>query len=359
MVKRFTNRRPRVSTIRDVARVARVSIATVSNVHNGTGRVSKETRDRVLKAARVVGYAPNQAARELVTKQTGLLGALFPYTVTDESSPDPLLSYFAARVIAGVEQAVRKDDFSLLVAGYGPEMGVELLPAVLRRRRLEGLFVIGGLYPQRFMRALRRLISPLVFIGVSPFEDVDSVVVDNRQAAALAVSRLAGLGHRRIGFINGPTGTRTSGEKLQGYMDAMREAGLDTEGMVAEGDFSTSSGYRAAMRLLGKTSRPTGLFVADDPMAIGVLRAARKKALSVPRDLAVVGFGDSPIGAQLEPPLTTVHAPAEQMGGFAAQRMLDRLRGNDGRPITVSVKTRLVVRRSCGAYNLPTRGDGT
>lgn len=329
-------------TIKDVAREAGVSVATVSRVFTGSELVSERTRARVRDVGARLGYAPHGAARSLITNRTNTIGVLLP----------DLYGEFFSEVIRGIDQTARADGYHLLVSSAHEEPAA--MEAALRsmRGRVDGMIIMSpdaalrerlGTLPMRF---------PAVLLN-SGIDDsgVDAITIANFDGAYAMVRHLIELGHRRIAMLGGSAGNFDAAERLRGYRAALAEAGIAPDpAWELEGDFSEAAGFAAAERLLAAASRPSALFAANDSMAIGALSGFRQGGLRVPEDIAVTGFDDIPIARYMDPPLTSVHVDISALGERATRRLLgaigdpdDHLRGVEELPAT------LVVRASCGA----------
>ena len=327
-------------TIKEVARQSRVSVATVSRVVNGQGPVREETRQRVLRVAGRLRYAPHGAARSLITRRTSTIGVLLP----------DIHGEFFSEIIRGIDVAARRKGYHLLVSSsHSDRAEVE---AALRamRGRVDGLV---AMCPDIGAHDLARNLPdalPIVLLN-SPRNgrSVDCIAVDNRGGAYEMVRHLAGLGHRRIAHIAGEKQNFDARERLRGYRDAMARV-VAAPPVLAHGDFSDEAGYRAGKTLLRIAPRPTAVFAANDSMAIGCLAALSEAGLRVPEDVALAGFDDIPIARFTRPPLTSVRVSIAALGARALERLLDALAG-DSRPIRgpETFPTTLVVRRSCGA----------
>jgi LacI family transcriptional regulator len=338
-----------MSTIKEVAREAGVSVATVSRVFNEKGPIREETRQRILEVALRLGYAPNATARSLITKKTGTLGVLLP----------DLYGEFFSEVIRGIDLAARRSGYHILVSSsHSDRSEVE---AVLRalRGRVDGLIVMS---PEADARALEANLPgtlPLVLLNC-PVEGAafDSINIDNYGGAAAMVRHLAALGHRRIAHVRGAAGNNDAWERLLGYRETLQAAAPEARELVIEGDFSEDSGYRAGREILGLAPRPTAVFAANDATAIGLLSAFQEAGIRVPDDIAVAGFDDIPIARFLTPPLTTVGVAIADLGARAIQRLLEAMSHGDGRERQHAVlPTTLVIRGSCGANASPTPVD--
>jgi len=303
-------------TIHDVARMANVSIATVSRVLNGSNPVKGATSTRVLEAIESLGYIPHSGARGLIKKETRTIGALLP----------DMFGEFFSEVIRGLDQVARNRHYSLLVTCTHGDM--ESAEAMLRTMhgKVDGLVILSSEMEVHagMARLLRR--TPAVFLSqvAGGLEQrFDSISVDNHGGALSMVRYLIGLGHARIAFIRGPENNTDAQQRLDGYREAMAALPATREcTLEAQGDFGEASGYRAACRLLKAPVRPTAIFAANDDMAIGALAALKDQGLRVPEDISLAGFDDVPIVRYLTPALTSIRAPISDLGARAAERLL-------------------------------------
>jgi LacI family transcriptional regulator len=337
------------ATIHDVAREARVSIATVSRVLNGTGTVRPATLAKVNAALERLKFVPHGGARSLVMRATRTIGVLLP----------DMHGEFFSEVIRGIDQVARHRGFSLLVTStHGDSHSAEAMLRTLYGK-VDGLVVLSS-DPEMF-RAVSGLVlrTPVVFLNRvqgPKAERFDSVCVDNQGGALTMTRYLMGLGHRRIAFVKGPEGNEDAAARLQGYREAV-EVQEGAEPLELHGDFSEEGGFRAACRALRMEPAPTAIFAANDTMAIGVYRALRERGIRIPGDMSVAGFDDVPFVSYLEPPLTSIHAPISELGGRAARRLLDRIESEDElTPQQQSLEVLLVARSSVGpAGGAPSR----
>lgn len=333
-------------TIFDVAKRAGVSKSTVSRVLNG-GPVSPDTRRAVLEAVESLGYRPNVAARGLVTKRSQTVG----FVLTDASDP------YYSQVIRGVDTALSEKGYSLILCSARWDNERELsYVRLLSEHRVDGLIILSAQTTANdaALFALAKVADrPVVVLDRSlPEAEFDTVGVDDFAAAAGVVRHLAALGHTRIAHVAGPLNYHSGVRRLEGYKSALAEQGLDTDPrLIVPGNFTKQGGYEAAMRLFSLDPRPTAVFAANDVSALGVWQAAREAGLSVPGDLALVGFDDIELLAMADIPLTTVRQPRYDFGYLGTRMLLDRIA--QGRPPKerrhVILPTELVVRGSCGA----------
>jgi LacI family transcriptional regulator len=322
-------------TIREVADRAGVSSTTVSHVINATRFVSDEVRGRVREAMEELGYRPNAVARSLRRGRTHTLCLILP----DSANP-----YFA-ELGRGIEAAAFGRDYRVVLCNTeGEERRERVYMELLGKRQVDGLLYVPASDHPDPLRDLLREGLPVVLVDRDlPGVSVDTVLTDKRRGAYLATRHLIGLGHRRIGCVAGPSTLSLSAQRLQGYRDALHAAGLPVDdGLVRRGDYHPDSGRAATRSLLEALDPPTAVFVANDLMAIGALRAAAEVGRQVPDDLAVVGFDDIELAS------TVSQAPSE-VGRAAVALLLQRIDDPARPPVRQTLDTRLVVRASCGA----------
>ncbi len=307
-------------TIRDVARAAGVSVATVSRVLNAKASVTEATRDRVREAIRRLAYVPHGGARSLTTRRTHVIGVVLP----------EMVGAFFSEVIRGIDRIARPEGYHVLVSGSHSEPAET--QAVLRalHGRVDGLILM---IPGPGIESLSRSLppqTPVLLLHGAGETGRPTLRVDNRRGARLAVEHLLDLGHRRIALVGGPEGNADAIERRAGYREALAGRGIapDPELELA-GDFREESGFAAAARLASLAPRPSAVFAANDAMAIGCLAGLRSTGLDVPSDLSLVGFDDVPNARYLAPALTTVRVPIAEIGSRAMERMLAMVLGGD------------------------------
>ncbi|MEO7001064.1 MAG: LacI family DNA-binding transcriptional regulator, partial [Ktedonobacterales bacterium] len=370
-------------TIRDIARLAGVSTATVSRVLNHKPDVDPDTRQRVLRIVEEHRYVPSFTASSLAGGRSRLLGALTPSLTWPLMPP----------IMQGIAEVIEQTDYELVLYSVSHRTNRSaLIDRIIEARLIDGLIAV---YPDGAARIeqpqptddepradrsasnhLRELYQqgfPIVILddqslpGPTPW-----VGPDNRIGAFEAVQHLVRLGHQRIAHILGPVEYQCSHDRLTGYKQALAQAGIAVDpALVVEGDFTVSGGHTAANELLILPERPTAIFAANDQMAYGALSAARALGLQTPDDLAVIGFDDTALSAHIRPALTTVRQPFDAMGKSAAELLLTLVttphpfgadwyervpqvaRARFGqetlKAMQVQLPTELVVRESCGA----------
>ncbi|MDI2033456.1 LacI family DNA-binding transcriptional regulator [Paenarthrobacter nitroguajacolicus] len=317
----------------DVARVAGVSHQTVSRVLNNHPNVSSKTRERVEQAITELGYRRNTAARSLVTRRSQTIGVL----------GSEMAQYGPSHTLLGVQQAARDAGYFVSVAGLR-EVTPETIKDALAHFMDQGVdgIVVTVPHPGTF-EVLKDVTAqvPLVAVGSLGDEYLTGATVDQRQGARLAVEHLLELGHRRIGHLSGPSDWIDAAARIDGWRDALASAGTEP-GSLIEGDWSAECGYREGLKIAAERAM-TAVFVANDQMALGVLRAFNEAGVQVPGDISVVGFDDQPESAYFIPPLTTVAQDFEELGQRCIDLLLDRIEGGTtGTAATVT--PRLVVR---------------
>lgn len=331
-----------MSSISHVARHAGVSTATVSRAMSGrNGSVSPATRERVMRAVELLGYTPNAAAKHLRTRRSGKVLV----TVPDISNP------FFALILQGIEEAALGEGYAVLIGDTQHDPAREERYArMLQQKDADGLIFLGHRLPPgaaTLIRAAKGQPAPIVNgCEFSSRLGVPSVHIDNERASHEVMKHLYGLGHRRIAAITGPLISPLSRDRLRGTMAAARAAGAKQQLVVMHGDFSIASGKAASGRLLARRHPPTAIFCFNDEMALGCLDTARERGLRVPEDLSVVGFDDIRFSRYLDPPLTTVTQPMQEIGAGCVRLLLEILRGNPLAPVSITLPHRLTVRKS-------------
>ncbi|WP_233492285.1 LacI family DNA-binding transcriptional regulator [Blastococcus sp. TF02A-30] len=318
-------------TLEQVAAHAGVGRGTVSRVVNGSPQVSEQTRRAVEAAIAELGYVPNLAARALVTRRTGTVAL-----VVAEGEERLFEEPFFARAVRGISSAVQASGRQLVLAlSEGRPLERYLTP-----QHVDGVLLLSVRADDPLPRQLQGTGLPVVLGGRPDGVDVPHVDVDNAGGARAAVAHLLATGRRRIATVTGPPDMGAGRDRLAGYRDALAGA----EALEVTGDFTEGSGYRGVRELLDRRPDLDAVFAAGDSMAVGALRALREAGRSVPGDVAVVGFDDSPLAAVTDPPLTTVRQPVEELGRAMAELLAALLAGEE--PASRVLPTELVVRAS-------------
>ncbi|HEX6686836.1 MAG TPA: LacI family DNA-binding transcriptional regulator [Candidatus Limnocylindrales bacterium] len=332
----------RRSTISDVAALAKVDRSVVSRLINDDPRLNirDTTRQRVLDAIEMLGYRPHAGARSLRTARTQTLGLLIP----DFANP------VYAEIIKGAERAAAKVGSVLVTGsatGAGANTGVYL--DLLGHGRVDGLLLAGGTMSASQQDELARIRLPWLVINQAGPGKRRYIALDDQKAAALAVTHLVGLGHRRIAHIGGPRGSDTARRRRNGYLHALRQAGLEPDpALLVTAEYTPEGGAKAMTHLLQSSAPPTAVFVATVASAIGALHAAYEMSIAIPAQVSVIAVHDLPLAASLIPPLTTVRMPLQHLGARAVEMLLDEDPNEDIREV-VSEPIELVVRESTAA----------
>ncbi len=327
-------------SIFDVAIKAGVSVATVSRVLNGHTNVREPTREKVLAAVAASGYRVNELARNLRTAESRLLLAMVP----DFGNP------FYSAIVRGIDSVARQNGYFMLLCDTGADPGRERSYFdLLRGRRADGAICLD---PATVQAALAEDVSTLPWVACCEFDPaagVPYVGIDNHLAAGDAVRHLLGQGHTRIALINSGHGYLYSRQRAEGYRDALSAAGIDADPawQIDVDTLDYVAGEEAAKRLtrLGR-HRPTAVFAVSDTLAIGVIKGMRGEGLRVPDDVAVMGFDDIAVAAQIDPALTTVAQPMRELGETAARLLLKRLHDPQADVPGVLLPHKLMLRRS-------------
>jgi len=328
-------------TIKDVAREAKVSVATVSRVLNGSGPVSEETGHRIREVAGRLRYVPHGGARSLITSKTDTLGVLLP----------DLYGEFFSEVIRGMDDTAQRYGFHLIISrSHAGKHGLETAMRAMRGR-VDGVVAMSPDLDAESLLNIPTTLPVVLLCSVSPGNGLDSLTIDNCPGARAMVGHLIGLGHRRIAIIKGAARNYDAAERLRGYRLALREAGIGSDrSLEREGGFTEAGGYAAALELLEMEPRPTAIFAANDSMAIGALSALRESGVRIPEDMAVAGFDDIPLARYMDPPLSTVRVPIRDLGARAVEMLLHGVTHKNGHHRRRErVSTELVIRQSCGA----------
>jgi LacI family transcriptional regulator len=330
-------------TLEEVARMAGVSRSTVSRVVNNHPNVSAEVRQRVMQIVAETGYQPDPAARSLASRRSGIIGVVIPRSVQSLFT-DP----YYPRLMQGIAQACNANDYTLsLFLFHTEDEEQKLYPRVLRNQLMDGVIVIASTVDDPLVPQLIEHQVPFVMIG-RPLDgpQISFVNADNTVGAYTATSHLIQLGYQRIATITGPLNTTVGIDRRRGYLDALNTRGRSPDKtLIVEGDFSELSGYAAMQQLIPR--QPDAVFVASDTMAFGALRALREAGLSVPGNVAVIGFDDLPTAVAADPQLTTIRQPIRRLGAQAVETLIDILDHGPEPPRRIAMPTQLILRSSC------------
>jgi DNA-binding LacI/PurR family transcriptional regulator len=332
-------------SIKDIAQAAGVSHSTVSRALGDSPLVKDETKARIKRLAEEMGYSPDAIARSLVTQKTHTVGVVVT-TITDP---------FVAEVVQGIEDTAQENDYSVILASSASEPEREIAAVeMLRAKRVDSVIVTSSRVGALYLEHLERIGVPVVLVNNHNRQSgryTFSVSVDNQHGGCLATRHLVELGHCRIGYVSGPADHSDDAERLAGYRQALDEVDIPFDpALVVPGDGRLTGGERALHTLTDLAPMATAVFCYNDLTAIGLISSARQAGLSVPDDLAVVGFDDIPLATHVYPPLTTIVQPQRDMGRQSMDMALALMTaGNSIIPFSdVVIKGKLVVRESSG-----------
>lgn len=332
-------------TIIDVAKEAGVSYSTVSRVVNNKSYVNPDTREKVTQAMLRLGYQANLHARSLAGGRSNLIGLL----VVD------LSSQYIDEIIHGIDDVLAANQLELvLYTTHRRQTKESAYVQMIARGLADGLLVVLPRESDVYLESLRERDFPYVFIDQRTADNSTlCVTAANQQGGYEATKHLIELGHQRIGIITGWMDMISANDRLEGYKAALVDCGITVEPeLIFEGDFSQTCGFNGASYLLDLSDPPTAVFASNDVSAIGAVNAARARGLKVPGDFSVVGFDDIPMASFLNPKLTTVRQPLQEMGKIATQLLLDVICKPEERPTTVVLPTELIIRESTAPLSL-------
>lgn len=334
-------------TVLDVAKRAGVAPITVSRVINNSGYISVETKNRVELAIKELGYVPNTLARGLRSKRTNTLALV----VTDITNP-----YFTS-MARGVEDVAGASDYTVIYCNTDEsETKEEKYANILAQRQVDGVLLVpacGNTASIKFLTAngINVVVLDRRITGV----ETDSVRADSQKGAKQLIQLLISLGHERIAIITGPETVSTSMDRIAGYREALKDAGLEENEMVYFGGFNQDSGYCSTLDAMQKNNKPTAIFAANNFILIGVMKALREFGLKVPEDISVVGFDDFPESMLVKPFFTAAVQPAYEMGRLAAQLLLNRISSSCSDEFQNIVLPSVVVQRESTGFVNRTR----
>ncbi|TDF42059.1 LacI family transcriptional regulator [Alteromonadaceae bacterium M269] len=326
-----------MTNIRTVAKIAGVSVATVSRALSTPDVVSDKTRDKVQVAIKEAGYKPNMMARNFRAKKSYALLVLVP----DIANP------FFSRVISGIEEAAQKRGYSVLLGNTRGCLDREReYTKMVDSLQADGIIQLSARYPLDKVVPVQEL--PIVNIcECFNLPQIPQIELDNHGAAKALVKHLIELGHQRISVIKGPDDSPLTASRLSGYCAALEEANIGfDEKLVVDGDFTMASGHSAVEKLLARRERPTALFCFNDEMAIGAIKSIKSLGFNVPEDISVAGFDDIAYANYCDPPLTTIEQPAELFGKQAVETLCDIINGKAFSTEKSTLSFELIVRQS-------------
>jgi LacI family transcriptional regulator len=337
-------------TIKDVAREANVSVASVSRALNGSANVTEITRRRIIGIAEKLRYVPHSAARSLITRRTQTVGALLP----------DLFGEFFSELIRGIDLAARARGLHLLVSSShgNPSEAAAALRAM--QGRVDGVLVMSPHVDAHFLREHLADALPAVLINTAAHTNkYPTLNIDNYGGARAMTQHLLACGYDSIAFIGGPDGNFDASERLRGFNDAIANHAVPVRSHILRGDFTEESGYRLAKKLHAAGTLPRAVFAANDMMAIGMLLALNENGVRVPDDVALAGFDDIPIARFVNPPLTTVRVRIADLGRCALEKLAAELELAPPSEAAGDPSCDIVVRASCGNANHSAAASGT
>jgi DNA-binding LacI/PurR family transcriptional regulator len=328
-----------MSSIKDVAREAGVSTATVSHVVNNTRYVSEEVRARVLGAVERCGYYPNAHARSLASGRSQTLGLV----VSDISNP------FFPELIKSIEAAAFERGYDLMLSNtnYDPDRTSHYVRRFIERK-VAGVVVMTSELDKALLGELASRDVSVVFLDLGkPGVHMSNLSVNYESGIEEAIGHLVALGHKEIAFVSGPEHLRSAARRLEAFRNSMRRHLPHARPLFYRGDFKLDGGRRAAAEMLAAAaSRPTAVLAANDLMALGVMAELRAAGLQIPRDVSVIGFDDIAFAASAEPPLTTVCLPRVELGRRAVEALMTNVEHPERRGVQVNIPTYLITRAS-------------
>ncbi|KGQ24074.1 substrate-binding domain-containing protein [Gallibacterium anatis] len=327
-----------MATMKDIARIAKVSTSTVSHVINNTRYVSDEIREKIMKVVNELNYTPSAVARSLKVKETKTLGML----VTATSNP------FFAEVVSGVEQYCNQHHYNLIISSIdGNEQRLQQNIQTLIQKQVDGLLLMYSDTRHAMVEQLN-LNLPIVVMDWWPTElNADKIYENSEFGAYLATKTLIEQGHKNIAIITGKLDKSLAHNRLLGYQKALQDAHLPINpDWIIESHFDFEGGVEGMKKLLQITPRPTAVFACSDTIAVGVYQVAWQQGLRIPQDISVIGYDNIMLAQYLTPPLTTIHQPKAELGKLAVETLLERIKSPDLEYKTTMLQPQLIWRTS-------------
>ncbi|KAB8137448.1 LacI family transcriptional regulator [Gracilibacillus oryzae] len=334
-------------TIWDVAKDSKVSKSTVSLVINNSDAVKMETKLRVLESIKKLGYVPNMAARELQTKVKNILGMVFLVNESAQKSHSfhSITETLFYDTFSGISSQLKDTDYGLLSERFSA-VNQTSLPSLIKNNRVDGVFIIGGLFSEAFIKQLQERKIPAVLAG-RYFPGIDSVAPDVHHAIYTGAKYLLENGHRNIAFINGPEQMQVAQQKLEGFEKALQETSETVmDKAVVHTDYTGTAGYQAMKQIWESGKRPDAILAASDGIAVGAMRYLYEQNVRIPDDISIMGYEQSIISEHAIPALTTMNISKEQMGEEACKMLLRRIETPNAEIVNHTVETSLVIRDS-------------
>ncbi len=333
-----------MTTIRDIAKEANCSLATVSKAINGRSDVSESTRVRILKIAKEHNFVPSAFGKGLKNGKTENIGVIF----CRESQPLSLNPFYS-RVLEGIEAELAINNYNLVLHML-PEEYRDEYPKMLKERNVDGVVLIGVLQ-EKFISQLKKQNIPTILIDPKIItKEFNQVLIDNEHGAYLATQYLINKGHKRIAFISGDLERESFRQRYSGFKKAMNHYKLNIgDNYIQTGGLE--NGYELVSALLNQKDRPTAIFAANDINAIYGYRAIKDCNFQIPEHISIIGFDDIELAKMATPPLTTIRVYKEEMGSIAVRNLLQIINKETDRPMSVLVPVRLIERSSVNALN--------
>ncbi|WP_130858995.1 LacI family DNA-binding transcriptional regulator [Gracilibacillus phocaeensis] len=331
-------------TIKEVAGEAGVSVATVSRVISGSGKVSSKKKKQVLQAIEILNYKPNAVARNLRTAKTKMVLVAVP----NINNP------FFSEVLTGIQKTALQQGYHVLLFDTDHDFSREAkFLEMLEQKQVDGLILCTAQVTHETLRKVEKSHPIVMACEYLDGEDFSTVLIDNRNSARKVIHHLIEAGYRRIAHITGPLNTVLGIDRLRGYKEALAEHNLLlSEWYIREGDFSFESGYQLMTQFLMLANPPDAIFAGNDEMALGAIKAIQSKNLSVPEDIGVVGFDNIKMASIFKPALTTIAQPAYQIGTTAMEVLVEKMEGSIPEQRHFIIEDRLIVRESSVRYEI-------
>jgi LacI family transcriptional regulator len=325
--------------IKDVAREAGVSTATVSHVINKTRVVSEETREKVMRAIEGCNYYPNAHARSLASGRSSTLGLL----ISDISNP------FFPELVKSIETVAFEKGYEVILANtdYNEERTLNNVRRFIERK-VAGVALMTSELDKGLIEELARCHVPVVFLDIgSPGVCMSNIVVDYETGIGEAISHLVWLGHRSFAYIGGPNRLRSAAKRLEAFRDSIAYHLPESQpAQIYESDFRFEGGRSIAREILGSAQLPTAIVVANDMMALGVIQELHERGLHVPDDISIVGFDDIAFASLCHPPLSTVRLPRTELGCKAVEALMATIEHPERQGVEINIPTYFVLRDS-------------
>jgi len=335
------DRRRKLSTLKEVAKLVGVSTTTVSYVINKRRFVSKETRTKILKAINKLGYRPNIVARSLRSGKTGTVGIM----VCDLRNP------FFAEILQGIETYMSREGYNIIVMNTDYDFNKEKESTeIFYAKQTEGAIIIPGGNSNENIKFLIERNIPVVLLDKRVKNlNVDIVLVNNIGGSRQLIEHLISLGHKRIGIITGPLSFTTGEERLEGYLKVLRKHSIpEDKDLIRIGDFKKQSGYLLTLELLSLTLPPTAIFACNNTMGLGAMEAIKKRKIHIPEEIGLVIFDDLPWFKYSDPPLTVIAQPSVRIGETAGKLLVNQIRKKRKKPKEVTLDVQFKIRESAG-----------